>query len=207
MTRKLATLALVLPALALAQEGSAPRLQEDPRAAKYHDVERGFFVAFEGGYLGLFDTPAAVDPEAFPLATEPGGAASGVVVGALVGVDVGKRISVAVFAQGGNERASANYGAFSLYAGGLDLKVAVLGHKDRNDWERFYVYLHGRGGYAKTFPEGLFGADDLVVSGGLGIEYFTQLRHFSVGLGADLVYATKAGVAGVAAYPTIRYTF
>ncbi len=207
MTRKLALVALLVPALALAQEGAAPRLQEDPRAAKYRDVERGFFVAFEGGYLRLLDTPAASDPESFPLAREPGGPAGGPVIGALVGVDILKRISVALFLQGGNQRASVNYGAFSLYSGGVDLKVAVFGRKDRNDWERLYVYLHGRGGLAKTFPAGLFGEQDVIFSGGLGFEYFTQLRHFSVGLAADAVYATKAAVAGVAVYPTLRYTF
>ncbi len=207
MTRKLAVMALVLPAVVFAQESAAPRLQEDPRAARFHDVERGLFVAFEGGYLRLLDTPPASDPQSFPLARQAGGPAGGPVIGALVGIDILKRLSVALFVQGGNERASANYGAFSLYSGGVDLKLAVFGRRDRNDWERLYVYLHGRGGYARTFPAGLFGEQDLIVSGGLGFEYFTQLRHFSLGLAADAVYATSASVTGLAVYPTLRYTF
>ncbi len=206
MIRKLAALALLLPAAALAQE-AAPRLQEDPRAARFKDVERGFFIALESGYLRLLDTPAALDPATFPLARTSGGSAGGVMVGVLFGVDLGKRLSVALYGQGGNERASRDYGAFSLFAGGLDVKLAVLGRRDRNDWERLYVYVHGRGGYARTYPEGLFGKDDLVVQAGPGVEYFTQLRHFSVGLGADFVRATKAGVNGFAVYPTVRYTF
>lgn len=204
MTRSLA-LALLVPALAAAQE-AAPRLEEDPRAAKFKDVERGLFVGFEVGYLGMLETPTA-DPERFPLAGADGGRAGGILVGALAGVDIGRYLSVALFAQGGNARARQEYGAFSLYAGGLDLKVALFGHKDVNDWERLYVYLHGRGGYARTYPEGLFGTSDLVVAGGPGVEYFTRLRHFSVGLGADFVYATKAKAAGFAVYPTVRYTF
>ncbi len=206
MIRKLAALALVLPAAALAQE-AAPRLQEDPRAARFKDVERGVFVAVESGYLGLLDTPAASDPATYPLARVSGGSAGGIVVGVLVGVDLGKRLSVAVYGQGGNERASRDYGAFSLFAGGLDAKVALFGHRDRNDWERLYVYVHGRAGYAVTYPEGLFGTSDLVVQAGPGVEYFTQRRHFSVGLGADYVRATRAGVSGFAIYPTVRYTF
>jgi len=202
---RLCALALLLPALALGQD-AAPRLEEDPRAAKFRDVERGFFVAFEAGYLGLLDTPTA-DVEKFPLAGESGGGAGGLLVGALAGVDLGSRVSVALFFQGGNARASVNYGAFSLFAGGLDLKVALLGRTDRNDWERLFVYVHARGGWAKTYPEGLFGTDDVVVSGGPGVEYFTRLRHFSVGIAADVVYATKAGAAGFAVYPTVRYTF
>lgn len=206
MTRTLAVVALLLaPALVTAQE-AAPRLQEDPRAAKFKDVERGLFVGFEAGYLGLLDTPTA-DPDQFPLAGDSGGRAGGLVVGALLGVDLGSRVSVALFAQGGNQRASVNYGAFSLFAGGLDAKVALLGRRDRNDWERFYVYVHARGGYAMTYPDGLFGTTDVVIAGGPGVEYHAQLRHFSIGLGADAVYATKAGALGFAVYPTVRYTF
>lgn len=204
MKRALA-LALLFPALALGQD-AAPKLEEDPRAAKFRDVERGFFVGFEAGYLRLLDTPTA-DQEKFPLAGDSGGGAGGILVAALAGVDIGSRLSVALYLQGGNARASQDYGAFSVYAGGLDVKVAILGRKDRNDWERFFVYAHARGGYAKTYPEGLFGTDDVVVAGGPGVEYFTRLRHFSIGVGADFVYATKAGAAGFAVYPTVRYTF
>lgn len=206
--RKLSALALALllsPALVLGQD-AAPKLEDDPRAAKFKDVERGFFIGFEAGYMGLLKTPTA-DPEKFPLAGTGGGSAGGIVVGALAGVDLGKLFSVALYLQGGNARASPDYGAFSVYAAGLDLKIAVLGRKDVNDWERFYVYLHGRGGYAKTYPEGLFGTTDTMVAGGPGIEYYTRLRHFSVGLGADVLYALKAKASGYAIYPIVRYTF
>lgn len=206
MHRKIVLVALLAPALALAQE-AAPRLEEDPRAARFKDVERGFFVAFEAGYLGMLETPTA-DPEKFPLAGEDGGSAGGLpLVGVLAGVDLGKRLSAALFFQGGNLRASVDYGAFSLYALGLDLKLGVLGFKDRNDWERLYVYVHGRGGFAKTFPEGLFGTDEVIFAAGPGVEYYTRLRHFSIGLGADVVYATEAAAVGYAVYPTVRYTF
>jgi hypothetical protein len=203
--RRLAALALLVPSLALAQE-AAPQLQEDPRAARFKDVERGFFVGFEAGYLGLLDTPTD-DQEKFRLAGDSGGSAGGVLVGVILGVDLGKRISVGLYAQGGNERANANYGAFSLLSAGADAKVALVGWRDRNDWERVYLYVHGRGGYAKTYPEGLFGTSDVLVAGGPGVEYFTRLRHFSIALGADVVYATKAKAAGFAVYPTVRYTF
>jgi hypothetical protein len=202
--RTLAVLLLV-PALALGQE-AAPQLQEDPRAARYDDVERGFFVGFEAGYLGLLDTPTA-DKERFRLAGDSGGAAGGILVAVTVGVDIGKRLSVALFGQGGNMQANANYGAFRLVSGGADVRLALKGWRDRNDWERLFFYVHERGGYATTSPEGLFGTTDLVVAGGPGVEYYTKLRHFSVGVAADVVYATKAGAAGLALYPTVRYTF
>ncbi len=203
--KRLVALTLLVPALALAEE-AAPQLQEDPRAARFRDVERGFFVGFEAGYLGLLDTPTA-DVEKFPLAGKSGGSAGGLLVGALAGVDLGTRVAVALYAQGGNARASSNYGAFSLYGGGVDLKLAILGQKDRNDWQRLFVYVHARGGYAKTYPQGLFGTTDVIVAGGPGVEYYTRLRHFSIGMGADLVRATKAKATGFAVYPTVRYTF
>ncbi len=205
MKRILAALVVAAPLLAAGQE-AAPRLQEDPRAARFRDVERGFFVGFEAGYLGLRDTPTA-DPAKFPYAGSSGGSAGGMVVGVTLGMDLGTRLSVALVGQGGNQKARASYGAFSLYGGGADVRFALLGVKDRNDWERFYLYVHGRGVYARTSPEGLFGKNDLLVQGGPGVEYYTQLRHFSIGLAGDYVYATKAKTSGYAVYPTVRYTF
>jgi hypothetical protein len=204
-TASLALLALALPALALGQD-AAPKLEEDPRAPKFKDVERGFFIGFETGYVGFLKTPTA-DREKFPLAGPGGGRAGGMLVGALMGVDLGSRLSIAAYVQDGNARASQDYGAFSVYAAGLDVKLNVLGWKDVNDWQRLYVYVHGRGGYAKTAPEGLFGTRENIVAGGVGLEYYTRLRHFSIALGADWLRATKAGANGFAVYPTIRYTF
>ncbi|HEX9049158.1 MAG TPA: adventurous gliding motility protein CglE [Anaeromyxobacter sp.] len=200
-----AALALLLPALVLAED-AAPQLQEDPRAARFRDVERGFFVGFEAGYQGWRDTPTA-DTEKFPLAHASGGYAGGVMVGALVGVDVGQRLSVALYAQGGSAKANPDYGAFELFSGGADVKVALFAWRDRNDWNRTFLYVHGRGGIARSYPQGLFGTSDVIVAGGPGIEYYTRLRHFSIALGADFVRATKAGANGFAVYPTIRYTF
>jgi hypothetical protein len=203
--RKLALVLLAVPALALAQD-AAPQLQEDPRVPKFRDVERGFFVGFEVGYLGLNDTPTH-DKRKYPLAGNSGGSAGGMLVAALVGYDVTPYLSIAAVGEGGNEKASANYGAFSLVGAGLDVRLAVKAWHDRNDWERLFVYAHGRGTYAWSFPEGLFGSSEFLVGGGPGFEYFTKLRHFSVGAAVDVVYATKAGAAGYAIYPTLRYTF
>jgi hypothetical protein len=204
--RILAVAALALPLLAFGEDSAAPQLQENPRSAHFNDVERGVFIGFEAGYLGLLDTPTA-NRDAFRVAGASGGSAGGILIGLTLGMDLGSRLSVALYGQGGNEKANANYGAFSLYSGGLDVRVALHGVKDRNDWERFIVYVHGRGGYAVTYPEGLFGTKDFILQGGPGFEYYTRLRHFSVGMAADYVRALKAGANGVAVYPTVRYTF
>lgn len=196
--------ALAAPA-ARAQE-AAPTLQEDPRAAKFKDVERGFFIGFDAGWLSFVKTPVA-DPALHPYAGKGGGASGGIVVGINMGVDIGTRAAVSLFAVGANEKANLNYGAFSVYAGGLDLRYAFWSMRDRNGWERLFAYAHARGGYSRTWPAGLFGDVETIAGGGVGVEYFTRLRHFSVGLAADGNYALKAGAFGWALYPTVRYTF
>ena len=198
-------LATLLPAAASGQE-AAPELQQDPRQARFRDVERGLFVGFEVGWLSLLDTPTQ-DPDAFPYAGDSGGAAGGVLVTASIGVDLGNRLSLSLFGVGTNQRASVDYGAFSLFGGGADVRFAFYGAKDPNDYERFFAFVHARGGYVRARPEGLFGDAEVLVAGGPGVEYYTRLRHFSVGLVADVVYALDAGAAGWAVYPTVRYTF
>jgi hypothetical protein len=197
--------ASVLPLAVLAQE-AAPPLPQDPRAPRFSEVERGVFTGFEAGYLVLFKTPVA-DPARYPYAGSGGGTASGPLVGTHVGVDVNRSLALSVFALGGNASASVNYGAFSILALGGDARVALVGTRDANDVERFYVYLHGRAGYLTTSPQGLLGTHDLYLAGGPGLEYYTRLRHFSFGLAADFAYLPSAKVPGIAITPTVRYTF
>jgi hypothetical protein len=197
--------ALLLGAPALAQE-AAPTLQEDPRAARFRDVERGFFVGFEAGYLGVLDAPVA-DPVRYPGAGDSGGSAGGLLVGLNAGVEIGPRIALSLFAMGGSQTADPSYGAFDVFAGGADVRVALLSWRDLNGHARLLAYLHARGGYALSRPEGLFGTDDIFVGGGPGIEYFTRLRHFSLGIAADYVRWIDTGANGYAVYPTVRYSF
>ena len=201
----IAVLGLATPCLPAAQD-AAPPLEENPKAAHFNDVERGFFVGFQAGYMGMFSTPTR-DRTQYPSAGSNGGRSGGWLVGVEIGQDITSRLALSIFGQGGNERARVSYGAFSLYDAGLDLRYAFYGEKDRNDWERFFLYMHVRGAYAVTYPKGLFGTSDVLLQGGPGLEYFTRLRHFSIGFALDYLYATKAKASGYAAYPTVRYTF
>ncbi len=212
--KALAALALIAAVSAVRAQDSAPVLQEDPRAARFGDVERGFFVGFEAGWLSFSKTPVtdrALFPSTCPkdpsLPCSGGGASSGLLVGVNTGVDLGSRLALSLFFLGGNERASVDYGAFSVYVAGADARVTLASLSDRNGIERMHVYVHGRGGYARTFPAGLFGDREKYFAGGPGIEYFTRLRHFSLGLAGDLAYAVTAKSYGFAVYPTVRYTF
>jgi hypothetical protein len=201
----IAALALSAPHLAAGQE-AAPPLQENPRAVHYNDVERGTYIGFQAGYLGFLKTPTQ-DQAKFPYAGSSGGAAGGMLVGLEIGRDLSSRLSLALSLLGGNERARVSYGAFSLYGAGLDVRWAYHGERDRNDWERFFLYVHGRAAYALTYPRGLFGTSDVLLQIGPGLEYFTRLRHFSLGAAIDYVYAAKAKASGFAVYPAVRYTF
>ncbi len=207
MRRTLAALLLAcLPPAVFGQE-AAPALQEDPRAARFREVERGLFSGFEVGYLHLLETPAATDLVAFPYAGSGGGAAQGFVTGVHVGYDLTSRLAVSLFLWQGNATANASYGAFNLTAVGADLRFALLGMRDSNEVERLYLYLHARGGYVWTYPKGLFGDTDVLAQGGVGVEYYTRLRHFSVGVVVDGLYFTTAKATGLSVVPTLRYTF
>ncbi len=206
MLRRLALIIVASLPLAAAAQDAAPPMPEDPRAPRFHDVERGFFTGFEVGYLTLFKTPTA-DRNRFQFAGAEGGRSDGFLVGATVGYDLTSRLALSAFALGGNSRASVSYGAFSVYAFGGDLRVSLLGSRDANQVERVLFYLHGRGGLLLTRPEGLFGTNDVYLAGGPGVEYFTHLRHFSVGLAGDVAYVAKAKAAGLVITPTVRYTF
>lgn len=201
----LAALAL-LPASASAQE-AAPPMPEDPRAPRFHEVERGFFTGFEVGYLTFFKTRLA-DSTRYAFAPAGGGGRSnGFIAGLTAGYDVTSRLAISVYAFGSNSGASVNYGAFSAFSAGGDVRVSLIGVRDSNAVERLFVYLHGRAGYLVTRPQGLFGDTDGYFAGGPGLEYYTKLRHFSIGLAADVAYLPKAKTAGVVITPTVRYTF
>jgi hypothetical protein len=130
-----------------------------------------------------------------------------VLTGVNVGVEIGQRIAISLFALGSSAKADPSYGAFSAFAGGADLRVALFRFDDRQGTSRLNLYLHARGGYAMSYPDGLFGTDDILLAGGPGLEYYTRLRHFSVGLAVDYLYWLDSGANGYAVYPTVRYTF
>lgn len=207
----LAVAAALSPPRALAQDRgvpgqAAPAMPEDPRAPRFHEVERGGFVGFETGWFALTKTPTA-DRTRASFAGEGGGHANMLLVGVEAGYDVTDRLAIAAFALDANGGASPSYGSFNVFAAGGDLRVALFGARDGQGVERFYGYLHARGGWLFTRPIGLFGTTALYASGGPGIEYYTRLRHFSVGAAFDVAYVTKAATLGFAVFPTVRYTF
>lgn len=206
-------LALLLPGWALAQE-AAPQLEENPRAPRFNEVERGFYATVEAGFLGVTKTPVA-DRSAHPYACVgvpagaecSGGFGSGMALSIDLGYDFSSRFAGALFLLQAFEGASESYGSFQLTATGAELRWAFAAARDANEVERFYAYLRGRGAYVWTYPKGLFGTTDELAGAGLGIDYYTRLRHFSVGLAVDGLYFFKAQVPAFDVLATLRYTF
>ena len=206
-------LAALFPAGALAQE-AAPQLEENPRAPRYSEVERGLFTTAEVGFLGMTKTPVA-DRTAHSYACVgvaasaqcSGGFGSGLALSVDLGYDFTSRFSGALFLLQAFEGASQSFGSFQLTAAGAELRWAFAASPDVNGVDRFFPYLRARGGYVWTYPKGLFGTTDELAGGGLGIDYYTRLRHFSVGLAVDGLYFLQAKVPAFDVLATLRYTF
>ena len=207
MTRLAVLAALALAAAPGRAQDAAPGPVDDPRAPKFKDVERGFFVGLEAGWpVVLLETPTK-DPVKFPSAKDGGGRALGLAVGLQLGYDLTPRFALSAFLDGWFMKASPSYGAFDVMSAGLDARYAFYGSKDANGWERLLLYAHARGGYVKSHPSGLFADSDLMLGGGLGLEYFAQLRHYSWWIQVDGVYVLSAASPGVALLTGVRYTF
>ena len=205
-TRIAIALAALLSAAAAAAQEAAPALPVDPRAPRFREVERGLFAGLEAGWVGYLETPVA-EPARYPSAGKGGGMGSGLHAALLLGGDIGPRFSLAAVVLGEVPQAAVSYGSFSVVGGGADARWSFAGFRDGQGVERVFLYLHGRGVRFVTEPHGLFGTQDTQVGLGVGVEYYTRLRHFSVGLAVDGLYALKAKSPAIAVAPTLRYTF
>ena len=56
-------------------------------------------------------------------------------------------------------------------------------------------------------PKDIYESIDILARVGIGFEYFTRLRHFSLGVDLDFVYGIKNLGAGVQIMPQMKYTF
>jgi hypothetical protein len=98
-------------------------------------------------------------------------------------------------------------GDFSVLAFGALARGSLLAIADGNGVRRFFVNVRGGAGFGPVGPKNFYESAETLVFGGLGIEYFTRLRHFSVGLDADMLYGVSHMGAGMMIAPNLRYTF
>jgi len=189
-----------------ARAEEAGSVQERPRALD--EVEHG---GYTGGQIGVLFMRAP---------GQNGGLAVGTLAGVSVGWDVTSWIGVGLFLLSGAAVAPNDYtglsggavtGDFTVFLPGGEVKAHIPLGSDSNGIDRFYLDL-GVGAGA-MFPR----PTDLIVKGplaagkaDLGIEYFTHLRHLSLGLRVDGFVApvpASSSLAGLGISPFIRYSF
>ena len=194
----------VLPAAAFAQ--SAPA--QDRAAVTFNEIERGFFFGLQGGWLFMFEPPAA---EGTDRPFSPGQMAF-----IEVGYEFGERVSIAGFLMGSANRASSTYigfsnaqasGDFSSLIPGGTVRVNIVGFNDSQEVKRTWLYARGGAGYAMFWPKALIPEGDVLAFAGPGIEYFTKLRHFSIGLEVTGSLFLTTGAKAVTLTPNLRYAF
>jgi hypothetical protein len=194
--------ALAVPALANAQAAG------DKPAETFEEIERGLYFSVFGGPYFVVNPPA---PEGEPRPFSPGLTAQ-----VEVGMDFGDRLSVGAFVMGTFNRAGSEYegnsggtasGDFSMLAPGALARVRLVGLADAQEVQRTWIYVRGGAGYALFRPKQLLPDSDILVFAGPGLEYYTRLRHFSVGIEVTGTFLVKAQTFGFALTPNLRYAF
>jgi hypothetical protein len=200
---------LVAAGPAAAQETAAAAPTKDKAAVTYNEVERGVYLGAFAGPLFIVNPPAAAGS---PRPFSPGQMAA-----VEAGLDIGDRISVGAFFAGTANREGADYvgfsggtasGDFGMLIPGAAVRVNVLGFADSQGTTRTYLYARAGAGYVFYWPtELLRDTHDVLAFGGVGVEYYTRLRHFSIGLEASGTFLVPSGALGFAVTPSLRYAF
>jgi len=141
--------------------------------------------------------------------------------GVFFGLDIGPAF-LSVFFAGNTYSANADYvgnsggtasGDFSSISSGLAVRWNFLGFADSQGVQRTWLYLKAGGGFALLKPNALFATNpvdsygSILVFGGPGLQYYTRLRHFSVGVEVVGSYLLKPKTFGFAITPNLRYAF
>lgn len=194
----------LVPAVASAQK--APT--KDKEAVVYNEIERGAFFGVQGGTLSFLNAPAAAGtPRPFSL---------GQMAFVEAGYELGDQLALGVFLMGSQNRASSTYvgysnglasGDFSALIPGVTARFNAVGFEDGQGVKRTWLYLRGGAGYAMFSPKTLLPNGDVYAFAGPGIEYFTRLRHFSIGLEATGSYLVSTGTIGFSVSPNLRFAF
>ena len=172
------------------------------------EVERGFYLGVNAGAFYLLNAPGA--------AGTPRPSSLGQQAQVELGYDLGDRLSLGLFLTGTANKAGSDYlgysngaasGDFSALVPGAVARFHALGFKDAQGVERTWLYVRAGAGYAMFFPRQLLPDADILVFGGPGVEYYTRLRHFSVGIELTGTFLVNSGAMGVSVTPNLRYAF
>lgn len=222
MLRALTFGCLVVSSLAVAQ-ARGEKAVEDRKAASYEEIERGFFFGASGGFWGTINPPAATGSAQY---FSPGQAAL-----IEIGYDIGERVSPALFFLATANRMGADYtgtvrtcgaggprecntgempqavraGDYGAIAPGVGARIRIAGFKDSQDVTRTWFYARVGGAFMLYQPDTLISQPDVLIFAGPGLEYFTRLRHFSIGLDANFNFMALTQSLGFSVMPFVRY--
>jgi hypothetical protein len=203
MNRTLRVLLLAVPSLAFAQSAAVSGRGSSP----INEIERGFYVRGAGGPFFLTKAPANSGPKPF---------SSGQMVQVELGYEFNERLSLGLFGMATANRAGSDYvgksggaasGDFSTLIPGAVLRLNAAGVSDDHGVKRTWFYLRGGAGYVKFYPKALLPDADTMLFVGPGIDYYTRLRHFAVGLEVTGVYLVNSQSFGFSVTPNLRYAF
>ena len=193
---------------ALAQSPSGPAVTSESGGVRPAEIERGLYFGLAGGANFVFSPPA-----------DPGGvhpSSAGTQVELEIGGDLSPYFALSAFVRASQQREDGSYtgqskgaaaGDFTMIVPGASFRVKPLSFQDSQGVKRTWVYLRGGAGYVLFYPKALLPNSDILVFVGPGIEYYTRLRHFSIGVEAVGSYLAKAGSFGFAVTPNLRYAF
>jgi hypothetical protein len=203
-------LAGVFGLLALPASAEENAAVSETAAPTFQEVERG-------GYAGT--------SFGFALTTVPGESgklATGSVLDVELGYDISSLFGLGVFVWGASmttpgdaELNNTPIGDFSTVFPGAEFRLYLPVASDSNGVKRLFFDLRAGGGIM-LFEGGLASPNNANFSGiapagrlGASLEYFTRLRHFSIGIGLDVVAAAPGGslMVGGSLSPFARYSF
>lgn len=182
------------------QDGSS----EDKKPTKFEEIEKGFYLDAQIGALVLFG----------PKANEKSGVSPGLTIDIGMGYDITDSLSLGLFFMGSNIATPSGFvskngmqGDISAFSIGLLGSYAFYGRPDDNGLNRLFLDGHLGAGVSIMRPKDIYESMDILVRAGIGLEYYTRLRHFSVGVDLDFVFGIKNLGAGILILPNMKYTF
>lgn len=198
-----------VPAARAQSVSASTAVPKDKDAVVFNEIERGFFIGLQLG------------PSFFLNAPQPDGKgpfSSGQQAMVELGFDIGDHVAVSLFAIASMNRAGANYAGYSLantpvtgdftsFVPGVSIRAKIVGFDDPQQVRRTWIYVRAGGGYALFTPQQLLPNPDILVFLGPGIEYYTRLRHFSIGVEVVGSVLLNSKAIGFAVTPNLRYAF
>ena len=211
-TISLLSLALLLLApiqAARAQEEAKEEVagEDGPKVQQIRAVERGFFVATEGGVGFIVND---INDRSYGIAAPIMGLFLGYDILEILNFSIGANLMAVSASSDPANPDPAPVGDLFFLMPKLRIQFAVI------TTERNFFWIQAHGGFGFGLPgkitvDGVemdHGGNGPIFGGTIGFERFTKLRHFSIGVQAGAEIATKPGwTIAVTLTPTVKYTF